>query len=139
MKKCKIGMIILTVCVLCNGCFALVHPEAEDDGCRAVTGIRITFDNGPFHVEREYATTEKMKLILNYLRGIDPFGTPDEDPETAAGSNFRIVLSYSDGCEKSYLQKSDRFLQVEGQKWERIDPQKARELSSILGRTESDL
>ena len=76
--------------------------------------------------------------ILNYLRLIDPYGHPDEDPETSGGSSYHIILSYSDGCEKVYQQKSDRFLKEGSGPWKKIDPTEAEELGRLMGRMESD-
>lgn len=107
--------------------------------CRVVQGIRVRFESGPIHFDRVYVAPEKVRPILDYLRIIDPYGPPEEDPETAAGSSFRIELHYNDGCSKTYLQKGDRFMKTEGGPWKRIDPKRARELSRILGRMESDM
>jgi len=133
--KATILILLMSVSMLLGSC----RTVSADLDCRVVTGITVTFENGPFHVKRHYTTSEKMQKILNYLRVIDPYGAPDENPETTIGSMFQIVLTYSDGCEKTYLQKSDRFMMVQGQDWKKIDPSRARELSEILGKMNSDL
>ena len=79
-----------------------------------------------------------MRAILNYLRWIDPYGKPEEDPEKVSGSDFQIVVTYSDGCQKTYIQKADRFLLEDGYGWRRIDPARAVTLSQILGKMQSD-
>ena len=127
---------LFIILLLFSGCGKQVTvPEPQ---CRVVTGVRVTFENGPIYAERYYTSSAKMRAILNYLRWIDPYGTPQEDPETTAGSSFHIVLTYSDGCEKTYLQKSDRFMQTDGGAWQTIDPKKAQNLSQLLGQMESD-
>ena len=134
-------MILAVLCIpvfLLSGCSRLFHYDPSDPNCRVVTGIEVHFENGPIKLHRLYTASEKMQQILNYFRLIDPYGAPDEDPETAEGSSFRITLSYSDGCEKTYLQKSDRFLMTDGQPWRKIDPKRAQELSQIIGTLESD-
>ncbi len=106
--------------------------------CRVVTAVTVTYENGPIQTQRHYTSADKMQRILNYLRLLRPYGKPEEDPESVQGSDFHILLSYSDGCQQSYRQKSDRFLQdIDGQ-WKKIDPRKAEELSQILGQMESD-
>lgn len=121
-----------------TGCSRLFHYDSGPAVCRVVEKIEIHFENGPLQFHRMYTASEKMQSILNYLRLIDPYGVPEEDPETTAGSSFRIVMHYSDGCQKTYLQKSDRFLLAEGQPWRKIDPKRAQELSRIVGTMESD-
>ena len=126
--------ILLLLALFCSGCTRRETPAQ----CRVVTGIHISFDNGPFHIERQYTLSSKVRAILNYLRWLDPYGLPEEDPETVTGSSFQITLQYSDGCEKQYLQKADRFLLEDGKPWRRIDPARAQTLSEILGKMESD-
>ena len=63
--------------------------------------------------------------------------TSQEKPEETPGSDFYIVLSYSDGSQKLYRQHADRYMQKDGV-WKCIDPKKALELSRILGKMESD-
>lgn len=120
------------------GCSGGVAISSMPD-CRVVEGIRVYYESGGIELERVYLAPEKIRPILNYLRVIDPYGPPEEDPETAAGSSFRIELHYSDGCYKTYLQKGDRFMKAEDGPWKRIDPKKARELSRILGVMDGDM
>lgn len=133
---CLFLLVCMGACLFgCGGGEALSSmPE-----CRVVEGIRVYFESGGVQFERVYLAPEKMRPILNYLRVIDPYGTPEEDPETAAGSSFRIELHYSDGCYKTYLQKGDRFMKTGDGAWKRIDPKRARELSRILGQMEGDM
>ena len=134
MKKTIAVLLLFTL--MLSGCSR--GNTAAPDKCRIVTGIHITFDNGPLHTERQYTASSKVRAILNYLRWLDPYGLPEEDPEAVSGSNFHITLQYSDGCEKHYLQKADRFLLEDGKPWRRIDPARAQTLSQILGKMESD-
>ena len=135
-RKYRISAMLFTLLLLFSGCGRqAATPEPQ---CRVVTSVRVSFENGPIQAERCYTSSAKMRAVLNYLRWIAPYGTPEEDPETASGSSFHIVLTYSDGCEKTYLQKSDRFMQTDGGAWQTIDPKKAENLSQLLGQMESD-
>ena len=137
MKKSVRGIcLIFAILSLLAGCRST--PEPTESVCRVVTQISITYDNGPMHIRREYSSTEKMRAILHYLRWIDPYGTPSEDPEMAQGSTFRIVVLCANGSEKIYLQKADRFMQVDGAPWKTIDPERAITLSQMVGEMESD-
>lgn len=132
----KMIAIFIWLSLLFSGCSqGNAAPPAQ---CRTVTGIHVTFNNGPLYLERQYSVSSKVRAILNYLRWLDPYGMPEEDPETVSGSCFEITLQYSDGCEKRYLQKADRFLLEEGKPWRRIDPARAQTLSQILGQMPSD-
>lgn len=135
MKKAVLAC--LCFCLLLGGCSR--HTDTtEMPKCRVVTGVHVVFENEPFRMERNYTTSAKMRAILNYLRWVDPYGKPEEDPETVSGSHFQITVSYSDGCSKTYLQKADRFFLEDGQSWKRIDPARALILSQILGKMNSD-
>ena len=132
-------VIMATILLLCitTGCNR--HPgDSGLSNLRVVTAVTVYYDNGPINAQRHYTTDPKMQQILDYLRLINPYGAPDEDPETAVGSDFYIVLSYSDGFQKTYRQKGDRFLQGADGLWKKIDPTKAEELGRIVGQMESD-
>ena len=138
MKNFKKIWILATLCVLLAGCRSSASQQNADPICRVVTKVSVTYENGAIHANRFYTSAEKMQRILNYLRLIDPYGHPAEDPESSGGSNYRITLSYSDGCEKTYLQKSDRYLKEDGGPWKKIDPTEAEELGRLMGQMESD-
>ena len=130
---CLLGA-ILSLLVGCSN----RSDDPTEAACRVVTSISITYDNGPIHLQREYAHAEKMRAILHYLRWIDPYGTPEENPETAEGSLFRIVVRCDNGSEKVYLQKAERYMQVSGGPWLKINPNNALTLSKMIGEMESD-
>lgn len=135
----KMVIFLLTVSLLgLSGCKASSAALPQPPLCRVVTRVEVDYENGPLHAQRCYTSSEKMERVLNYLRQIDPYGTPEESPETAAGSDYYIILSYSDGFQKHYHQKSDRYFQTEGGRWARIDPTRAEELGELLGSMPSD-
>ena len=105
---------------------------------RVITQISVDYQRGTLQSQWLFSTSEKMQMILDYLRGIDPYGAPSEIPEEMPGSNFQIELLYSDGSTCNYHQRADRFMRIGDGPWKRIDPQKALELSQILGQLTSD-
>ena len=126
---------IALVLSLLSGCRQETTPIRPN----VVTGITVTYENGPISARRYYTSSPKMRAILNYLRWIDPYGPPEVDPETINGSTFSIVLSYSNGQEKRYLQKADNYLLEEGLPWRKINPDRAMTLGKMMGEMESDL
>ncbi len=120
------------------GCKASSAALPQPPLCRVVTRVEVDYENGPIHARRCYTSSEKMEQVLNYLRQIDPYGTPEESPETVSGSDYFIILSYSDGFQKRYHQKSDRYFQTDGGRWARIDPDRAEKLAELLGAMPSD-
>ena len=136
-SKCIFALLLSLVVLSLAGCsrHAGGDPPAP---LRVVTEIEITFEDGPLHCRRHYTQDEKMSQILAYLRQIDPYGTPQEDPLLTDGSLFQISLTYSDGSKKIYEQKGDRFLRQDGGPWENINPAKAEALGQLLGTLPSD-
>ena len=133
-----------SVCAICLIFFLLFgltacknRGQAQSSG-RVVTDITVTCQNGPIRINRHYTAAEKVRAILNYLRWIDPYGNPSEDPDALEGNLFQIIMRFSDGSEKIYLQKADRYMRIDGQNWQTIDPQKALTLSQIVGQMASD-
>ena len=140
MKCFKVLLLICSLGLFCSvfsGCIQFV-PQTEEKPIRVVTQIDITFDNGAIHAQRHYQDAQKVRQILNYLRLIDPYGRPTVDPELVYGSQFYIELSYSDGSKKVYRQKADRYMQIDGGEWKTINPNRAEELSLLLGQLVSD-
>ena len=135
MKKQLKQLWLLATFVFClYGC----HKQVDMQQCRVVTEVTVTYLNGPIQCQRTYRDGDKMQQILNYLRTANPYGVPAEDPENAAGSDFYIVLSYSDGCQKYYRQKANRFLRDTDGIWKKLDPSRAEKLGQIIGQMESD-
>ena len=122
---------------LVSGCGGTVSPTAPS-APNTVVKVTVTYSSTQEHFFREYVSSNKMRAVLNYLRWIDPYGTPETDPDTARGGLFRIILHLADGTETVYLQKADQFMQADGGPWLTIDPDKAKTLTQIVAEMESD-
>ena len=132
-------LLFLGLTLLLGGCSKWTPSAADEPLCHVVTGVSVTYQNGAVRLDRQYTDSEKMRAILNYLRIIHPYGRPEEDPEQVEGSQFSIVLSYSDGGQKTYLQKADKYMRIDDGQWQRIDPNRALQLGELVGQMASDL
>ena len=132
LKRCLGVGILLFLCFL-SGCQGYRGEKPRPATYRVVQEIYITYRNGFGAVEHRYAGQEEMQQILNYLRWVDPYGTPAEDPMTQQGEEFLIRLYYSDGTTKNYHQRCDRYLRVGEGPWKRIVPERGQELKKLLG------
>ena len=132
--KTKIGILILSVFLLFSGC----SGKESQTAFPLVTEITVHYENGPIHGQLHYTEDEKMRLILTYLRLLNPYGQPPENPEAADGTLFEIVLTHADGSHTTYQQKADQYLKTGQSPWLCIPPQKAVELSLLLGYLEED-
>ena len=135
--KHKIRIISVPLLFLLAGCCRAI-PEAQHTPYRVVTQIRIIYQNGNSTAERSISTPDKLQSILDYLRQIDPYGTPLENPNEVSGSKFHITVLYSDGTSRLYKQHADRYMSIDDGPWKRIDPEKASELSRLLDTMTSD-
>lgn len=129
MKKVLIGMAALWI--LLAGCQRIREPVS----CRVVTQITVTRSDGS---RRCYTDQDKMRTVLTYLRGLDPYEDANAAPPAVTDTDYRIEVAYSDGNGAIYLQKGNRYLQVNGQPWQTLDPEKAALLSEIFETTPSD-
>ncbi|MCD7756109.1 MAG: hypothetical protein LUJ09_07280 [Firmicutes bacterium] len=113
-----------------SGCGA--PAQAEPAPFRVITEIHIIRGEGTGAALYTCTDGEIMRQVLTYLRGIDPYGTPEVDPASVPGADYRVVLTYSDGCEQIFHQRCNRYMQVDGGAWKKIDPEKADQLEQLV-------
>ena len=131
LKSC--GVWALSALMIClSGCVVSFGEKPEPTAYRVVWKVHVSRQNGDEVVQRIYSAPEAVQEILNYLRLVDPYGAPGEDPVSQPGEEFRIRLEYSDGSTKTYRQRCDRYLQVEDGPWRRIAPERGQELKKLL-------
>lgn len=134
-KKLFVGILPLFL-VLTGCCRILWHKDRAP--YRVVTQVRIVYRNDTLESSRDFYQEDTIRHILNYLRYIDPYGIPKEDPELVGGRTFHITLIYSNGAKRLYEQRADQYLRIDGGDWKRIDPNKALYLSGLLAMMASD-
>lgn len=133
----RIQVMGIVLILFLSGC-GLPNALQKPPAYRVITQIYVDYQGGPLQEQWLFSSPEKIQLIVDYLRGIDPYGAPSEVPEETPGGDFQIKLLYSDGSLRHYHQRADRFMRIDDGPWKRIDPQKALELSQILGQLSSD-
>ena len=134
-SKCIFCLMLAVLSVLLCCC----RPQNQTQSAgRTISDITVTYQSGPQQAKLQYHAPEKMRAILNYLRWIAPYGKPTEDPEQIEGHVFQIVVAFSDGSQKVYLQKADRYMQIDGAQWMVIDPEKAITLNKMVSEMKSD-
>ena len=128
---------LLAIFSLISGCCRILHNE-KSAPYRVVTQIHVTYENGALETQRQISQEAKMRPILDYLRYLDPYGRPQEDPELVSGNDCCITLHYSDGSQRIYRQRADRYMRIDDGPWTRIDQAKAMELKMLLWVIPSD-
>ena len=134
-KKLLIGILPLFL-ILTGCCRILRHNDRAT--YRVVTQVHIVYRNDALESSRDLYQEDAIRHILDYLRYIDPYGIPKEDPELEEGRIFHITLIYSNGAKRLYEQRADQYLRIDGGDWQRIDPSKALYLSGLLAMMASD-
>ena len=133
----RIFILFLPLLFLLTGC-CNIFRSPDSVPYRVVTQVQIRYQNGALQSQRQFFREENIRNILAYLRYIDPYGTPKEDPEQAAGRIFDIYVIYSDGSQHLYEQRADQYMRIDGGPWKLIDSQKALTLSGLFGMMPSD-
>ena len=129
MKKfCAVLIIVLTLCL--SGCFHRTHTEIEN--WRVVSEITVTCENEGQVTRRIYTSQDKMKRIMHALRDLGQKFTPDVDPETLNIRTYCITLTHTDGSQRIYCTKGDRYIRQCRDKWQEADPEKVSELNLLL-------
>ena len=133
----KFFLWLLPPLLLLGGC-CRIFRKGDPVPYRVITQVQIYYQNGTLQSQRQFFREENIRNIVAYLRYIDPYGTPKEDPEQAVGRIFDIYVIYSDGSRRLYQQRADRYLRMGGGPWKMINPQKALALSGLWGMMPGD-
>ena len=104
-----------------------------------VTQIQVICYHDGEHLTRHYTHPRKIQPVLHYMRLLKQEGAADTDPEQLIGDRFDITLYYSDGQNRIYRQRSNRYLSKNSQPWEKINTKQAQFLYPILQAMSSDL
>ena len=119
------------------GCCRILRQD-ENGPYPVVTQVHILYKNEAIETQRDFYHEENIRQILDYLRYIDPYGIPKEDPSQVRGRTYVITLIYSDGSRQVYEQRADQYLRIGNGDWKRIEAHKAQYLSGLYGMMPSD-
>ena len=133
----KRGMILCLAAVLflLSGCRHYSNPSMER---KLVKEIIITGETEEGSFRLYYDSSEKMRLVLLYIRSVRRGFQAQEDPTALEGPSICITTVSADDTQKVYRQKSDRFFQVDTGVWQELDPEKGRTLWELLRQLPSD-
>ena len=120
---------ILFICCLAGGC----GRRQPQKGVRVVTSVTVTSTHESQLRTQTFTDSEKMEIILNYLRKLDPYTRTHIAPDSFRSDAYEIIVSYSDGNHSVYRQIYDQYFQVPDGSWRKIDPGHGGQLLGILG------
>lgn len=131
----KIVAILLIIAILgmCGGCF---H---KNTGVRVVKQISVHWMEDGSDVVRVHRDPEKLHLILNKVRTLGQRFSTDVDPEALEVSAVTVTVAFSDGSQRFYQVKPDRFIRVGQNPWQQANPKRVTALRLLLLSLPGDL
>ena len=135
MKCRKFLFFLLFLMSVATGCR---HSEQIQSAAQVVMQVSVESTNEGRLFRRIYTAPEKMKIMLNYLRKLDPYTATDITPDTFRTDAYEITVLYSDGTSSVYRQIYNQYFQQDSGPWKRIDPAHGAALLSILSNMPSD-
>lgn len=132
-KKIIAVLLVAGLLGICSGC--LQQKPAN----RVVEKICVQWNEKGADVFRVHNEPEKMRLILNKIRTLGQRFSAETDPETLDGSVIHVALVYSDGSQRLYQVKPDRYIRIGQAPWQQADPKKVNALRLLLLSLPGDL
>ena len=136
MKRQSLMILPFILLFLLSSCRA---GQSHTSMPRVVTQISVISTHEGAIQHHVYTTPAKMKILLNYLRRLDPYGDTDIEPDTFRTDAYEITLFYSDGQSSIYRQIYDQYLQENDGPWKRINPADGGYLLPILTNLPTDI
>ena len=99
---------------------------------RIVEQIQVQWDEDGVGICRIYEDPEKMGLILNKVRTLGQRFSADTDPQMLDVATVTMTLFYSDGTQRQYQIKPDRYIRVGQDPWQQADPKQVTALQLVL-------
>ena len=118
---------------LCGGCLR------KKTGVRVVDQISVQWVEDGKDVCRIHEDPEKMHLILNKVRTLGQRFSTDADPESMDIPAVTMAFLYSDGTQRLYQIKPDRYVRIGQAPWQQADPRKVTALRLLLLSLPGDL
>lgn len=132
MRKLWTAGVIAAILLIFSGC---LHQSGKDPvikNWKVVSEITVTCENAGTLTRRIYTNQEKMQSILNAIRQLGQKSKPDIDPETLQMRTYCITLTHTDGSQRIYCTKGDRYIRQCRGNWQQADPEKVSELNLLL-------
>lgn len=130
----RLVALLLILILLMAGC------RKEDIAAhRVVTRIDVVCEAFDTYIRRCYTQEEKMQVILFHIRNIGQRFTPEVDPDTLDTPTISITVHFSDGSQKIYQQKDNRFWKEDTLPWKKINMENASGLWQTILMTPGDI
>lgn len=136
MKKWVKILLFLVIISLISGCTSRFSQDSAASSM--VTSITVTCESCDSFLQRDYATPEKVRLILLCIRRLGPDFPVNEDVDALKGKTMCITLTCADNSITTYRIKNNLFVQKNAGHWRQIDPESAAGFYQLILQTPSD-
>ena len=130
----RIWPLMLAAALLCAGCFG----QKQSAGWPVVCQVTVTCERQGNLTRQVYTSEEKMRQILNQLRNLGQKFTPDTDPESLQAPSYSITVTNTDGSQRIYQTKADRYIRICQDPWQQADAKRISELHLLLDNLPGD-
>lgn len=132
MKRNRIIPLIAAMLLFFSGCLHQSGKEPNIKNWTVVSEIIVTCEDSGEVTRRVYTEPKKLRSILNALRDLGQKFKPDVDPDTLPLRSYCITLNHTDGSQRIYRTKGDRYIRRCREPWQQADPEKVSELNLLL-------
>ena len=132
MKRLFAAATIAALLLSFSGCLHQSGRQPAIDNWKVVSQITVTCENQGQVTRRVYTDQGKMRQILNALRELGQKFTPETDPEALPLRTYCLTLTHTDGTQRIYCTKGDRYIRRCREPWQQADPEKVSELNFLL-------
>lgn len=126
MRKFLAVVLAMGILILCSGCLHNKHSV------RVVEQICVQWVDHDREICHVFEKPEKMQLILNKVRTLGQRFSSDTDPDALKAPVVTMTIFYSDGSQKLYQIKPDRYVKIGQAPWQQANPKKVTSLGLLL-------
>ena len=124
--------VVMAAMLSFSGCLHQSGNDPAIENWKVVTEITVTCEQNGEVTRRIYTDQAKMQLILNGIRQLGQKFKPEVDPDALQLRTYCITLTHSDGSQRIYSTKGDRYIRQWSQPWQQADPEKVSDLNLLL-------
>lgn len=126
MRKFIAVILIVGVLGMFGGCWR------SEKSVRFVEEISVQWNENNSDIRQVFRHPDKLRLILNKVRTLGQRYSVDTDPEALETPTIIMTMLYSDGEQKTYFFKPDRYVRIGDAPWQQASPKQITALRLLL-------
>ena len=130
--KWKILFLWISVLVSFSGCHQVETPKPTRPLCTYITQIDVFYQQSGNDIHLQFTDDKRIEPVLHYLRLLKNYGDADNEPALSDVTEYRLILTASDGTQQLFRQKGAACLSWDDAAWQVLDPRQAQLLAPLL-------